>query len=220
MEEKEQTFRGRSFKVAKGSTHPEYSYFTFEQEERNFRDQYWGVNSGEVVFDVGASYGAYTLSALAMGATVYTFEPEQTVFSDLVNNIKINNWKTPCFLANYGLWDSEDSVDMKSYAPHWPQQSISSDYKMKTLDQVSEEANLSRLDWIKIDVEGAEERVVRGGLKTIGKFKPKLIVECHTFLDADLKDKVKALLASVCDYDFEEVSRPPCIMLCATPKER
>lgn len=220
MEEKEQTFRGRAFKVVKGDTHPEYSFFTFEKEEINFRDQYWGVNSGDIVFDIGSSYGTYTLSALVMGATVYTFEPEQTVFVGLMNNLKLNNWKAPFYAYNYGLWDSESSVDMKSYAPHWPQQSISSDYSMKTLDQVAEESNLIKLDWMKIDVEGAEERVVRGGLKTIAKFKPNLIVECHSFLDADIKDRVKTLLSSVCDYEFEEVDRPPCVMLCATPKER
>jgi hypothetical protein len=49
---KVQTFKGREFKVVWGTTHPEYSYYTFEGEERAFRDSFWDVNPGDVVFDV------------------------------------------------------------------------------------------------------------------------------------------------------------------------
>lgn len=218
MESKTQTFKDNKFQVIKGSTHPEYSYFTFEQEEKSFREQYWNVKSGDIVFDVGASYGSYTLAACSMGAVVYAFEPELTVFNDLVNNVRINNWTAPCFLSNMGLWSTSDTINMKSYAPHWPQQTITSDYKMDSIDNIFNGEQISKLDWIKIDVEGAEEHVIKGGLETIKKFKPNIIVECHIFLDAGLKDRIKDLLLSICDYTFEEVIRPPCVMLCATPK--
>lgn len=213
MEHKEQSFKGKTFRVIKGSTHPEYSYFTFEQEESDFRNQYWNIAEGDVVLDIGSSYGAYALTACAVGATVHAFEPETSVFYDLVNNITINNWHGKCFARNMGLWSSVASVDMKSYAPHWPQQTITSDYSMTTVDKFVEDNNISKVDWMKVDVEGAEEHVIKGALNTIKKFRPKLIIECHVFLNSDIKDNVKALLASVQNYELEEVSRPPCIML-------
>lgn len=205
-------FNNKEFLIQQGSTHPEYSYFTFEKEESDFRDKYWKISSGDTVLDIGSSYGAYALTACAMGARVYAFEPEKTVFVDLEKNIELNNWKNKCFPYNIGFWDKESSVNMKSYAPHWPEFSITSDYDMTTLDKFVEDKNINKIDWIKIDVEGAEEKVILGGLNTLKKFKPKLIVECHVFLDKNLKDKITKLL-NYLDYQLEEVSRDPCIML-------
>jgi len=216
METKKQTFKDKEFTVIKGNMHPEYSYFTFEGEEREFRDAYWNVQEGNVVFDVGASYGTYTLSACAMGAFVYAFEPEKSIFYDLSNNILINKFEHKCLAVNMALWSEGAAIDMKQYAPHWPQQTITENYQATSLDIIYESNNtLVKLDWMKIDVEGAEEHVVRGGLKTIAKYKPNLIIECHTFLDPELTNKIKAMLSSVANYEFEEVSRPPCVMLCA-----
>lgn len=214
METKKQKFKDKEFTVIKGSVHPEYSYFTFEKEEIDFRDVYWNIQKDDVVFDVGASYGTYTLSAAVMGANVFSFEPEKTVHCDLVQNILINKFEDNCLALNLGLWRDDTVIDMKEYAPHWPEQTITEKYQATSLDAICEKYNISKLDWVKIDVEGAEEHVIIGGLKTITKYKPNLIIECHTFLDSELVDKIKALLLSVVNYEFEEVARPPCIMLC------
>jgi FkbM family methyltransferase len=163
---------------------------------------------------VGASYGTYSLSACSMGATVYSFEPEKTVFDDLVTNVNINHWNDRCFPANVGLWSYSTVLHMNSYAPHWSALSISSNYKMHAMDQIVKDNKIEKVDWIKIDVEGAEEHVIQGGLQTIKKYHPKLIIECHTFLDKDIKDNIRKLL-SIYDYSFEEVDRDPCIMLIA-----
>lgn len=213
------TFRDRSFTVAKGNLHPEYSLFTFEEEEREIRETYWDVREGEVVVDVGASYGSYTLAACAMGAHVLAFEPEPLVYPDLVQNLKLNGWHgTRGHAFNIGLWD-EDSVQvsMGIYAPHWPKHTISGPYSMTSLDQfvlTHPDLLYRRLDWLKVDVEGAEEHVLRGGAYTIGRLRPKMLVECHTFLDPQLKGRVVSLLHSIHpDYIIKEVDRPPCVML-------
>ncbi len=208
-------FNGRKFNVRQGNIHPAYSFFTFTDEEKDFRDQYWKINEGDCVFDIGSSYGSYALSACVMGATVYAFEPEPTVCCDLLENVRLNRWEAKCFVHNFGLWSSESRVNMKDYAPHWPQQTISSMYEVKTLDMMTD--GLNRLDMVKIDVEGAEEHVVKGGLKTIEKFRPRMIVECHIFLDAELTNKIKSLLEPF-NYEIEEVQRDPCVMLVANPK--
>lgn len=214
-EVKAQTFKDKTFQVIKGGTHPEYSFYTFEKEEKDFREKYWNVKADDIVFDVGASYGAYALSAAAMGAVVYAFEPEKTVYYDLLNNILINNWDDVCFPERIALWNNSDGlIDMREYAPHWPPQTITGKYKIKTLDQISDYHQLQKLDWLKIDVEGAEENVILGGLKTIEKFKPNVIIECHVFMNQDILENVKKLLLSVAQYQFEEVNRHPCIMLC------
>lgn len=213
---KTQYFRDRSFQVVKGSTHPEYSFATFDTEEKDFREKYWDIKENGVVFDIGASYGAYTLAACSMGAIVYTFEPEKSVYCDLVNNINVNNWSSRCLTQNIGMWDKSTMVDMKEYAPHWPSQTITSDYAVITIDEMVKNNNIQKINWMKIDVEGAEVHVVRGGLNSINKFLPKLIIECHTFLNTSFMSDIKELLKD--NYDFEEVNRDPCDMLIAKPK--
>lgn len=49
--------------------------------------------------------------------------------------------------------------------------------KVDTLDSLCTRAGLTRLDFVKIDVEGAELQVLEGGTRTIEKFRPALLVE-------------------------------------------
>jgi len=52
---------------------------------------------------------------------------------------------------------------------------------MKKLDSFLPE--LDRLDWMKLDVEGGEYDILLGGMKTLEKFKPNLIIEDHSSVD-------------------------------------
>lgn len=49
----------------------------------------------------------------------------------------------------------------------------------RTLDDIVAERNLSRIDLIKIDVEGFEREVLLGGRATLMRYRPKLIIEWH-----------------------------------------
>lgn len=215
-------FRGHEFQVRKGSTHPEYSFFTFTGEEKDFREKYWDIKPGDVVVDAGASYGAYTLAALAAGAAhVIAFEPEPTVNPDLIANIDLNGWGVRCNVFPVGLWSQETTIEMQSYAPHWPAQTITAPFRMSTLDRVIEKwggIGFPQLDWIKIDIEGAELEALKGAVGTIRNFRPRLVVEVHTFLDVDLLPRiVEFFKKEIGRYEFEVVDRKPCEMLIARP---
>lgn len=198
------------FRILEGVTHPAYSLATFD-EEREFRERHWLIKPGDVVIDAGASYGAYTLPALHAGAGhVYAFEPERSVRVDLARNVELNEWSSRCSVLSSGLWDGNGPVNFYSYAPHWPKGTITGMFNMVRLDDWAAREELSRLDWFKLDVEGAEERAIRGGLETLNRFKPQLIIECHTFLDVDVVKKIRAMLPG---YAFTEVDREPCVML-------
>ena len=198
-----------TFTVATGKTHPGYSIATFA-EEQLFRDMHWRPQQGDVCVDVGAAYGAYTLPALAAGATVHAFEPVRDVCNDLRRNVELNGWRPRCAVYEFGLLDALGTIQMKEYAPHWPAGTAEEPFTVDTLDNWATRTKIGRLDWLKMDIEGAEERAIRGGLETIERLRPVLIVECHTFLDADLPRKIRALLPG---YSFDEYPREPCVML-------
>ena len=207
-------FKNKKFLIQEGITHPAYSVATFTEEELDFRNKYWNIKENDVVIDVGTSYGAYTLTAAALGAKVYCFEPEITVYNDLVKNIELNKFN--CTAYNLALWSEPTLVDMKVYAPHWPEHTITSKYRAETLDNIFMCQNISKIDWLKIDVEGVEEHVINGAKELISKFKPKLIVECHDFMDASISSRVKELINAINpDYYFKEISREPCVILLA-----
>lgn len=209
------SFRGRSFQVVEGSTHPAYSLncFSETEDEGAFRAAHWNIQPGDVVVDVGASYGAYSLTAAVMGGRVLAFEPEPTVFVDLRRNIELNNWETKVVPLPWALWDSEGIVNMKDWAPHWPAQTITSPYRTVALDTYEPQ----KLDWLKIDVEGAEVHVLRGAAETLKRCKPTVIVEVHTFLNPELMPQCRALLEAAGYERFEEYDREPCVMLIGRP---
>ena len=52
-----------------------------------------------------------------------------------------------------------------------------------TIDQIREDLKLQRVDFIKVDVEGAAERALRGSSKTLAKFGPRLAVSTEEETD-------------------------------------
>ena len=57
-------------------------------------------------------------------------------------------------------------------APH-----VDETIALTTLDLLAQDLSLPRLDFLKCDVEGWEIRMLKGGMKTIGRFKPVLMLE-------------------------------------------
>ena len=51
--------------------------------------------------------------------------------------------------------------------------------QLRTLDSVVEQLKLDAIDFIKIDAEGAEMDILRGGKQTLEKFHPKIVGEAH-----------------------------------------
>src|SRR5712664_681484 len=137
-------------------------------DEREIRDQYWCIEPGQVVMDVGCHIGSYSIPALTAGATVYAVDPDVSRLTwvrqfwegDPDRLITIDR-----ALAEKGGYTAEfrASLDISGYREfHAP-----ADAKFSTLDELAAEYELTRLDWVKIDVEGAELGVLTGGLETI-----------------------------------------------------
>jgi FkbM family methyltransferase len=147
-----------------------------EREERAFYRSY--VREGMTVFDVGAHVGALTMlfSKLAGSGCVHAFEPAPAAFEELRSAAAGAANVTPNRLA---LSDRPGSVRLHCYGG--PFQAFNSmadrplaDYgvdagpvrheevEATTLDAYCAAGNISRIDLLKIDVEGAELQVLRG----------------------------------------------------------
>ena len=62
----------------------------------------------------------------------------------------------------------------------------SSKINVKTIDDILSSRKINKVNMLKIDVEGFELEVVQGGLKTISKYKPAMLIESN---NKDLSEK-------------------------------
>lgn len=141
-------------------------------------DKYWHVRDGDVVFDVGACYGLYTLPSCALGAFVYAVEPNEPSCVAIEYMLDINGFANRCHLirAAFSNKEGEHPADLRACADPF----FLGDPWITTLDNVVEALKVPKVDWIKIDVEGGEFCVVEGAIRTIKKYRPTLLIEDHT----------------------------------------
>lgn len=137
--------------------------------------------AGGLVLDIGANIGNHTLYFCnECGAKkVYCFEPVDTTYSILKENIELNHLEQRVTLFPIGLGDTEGkavSADYLSYnigGTHL-EQSVNGNIEVKRLDDLGIEEKIA---FIKIDVEGMEGSVLRGGINLIRKNHPYIMLE-------------------------------------------
>ena len=141
------------------------------------------IKPGDVVADVGANIGSHTLlysELVGPAGQVYAFEPQRQIFQILCGNLALNNISN-VDARRQGLGRSRDTLRVSTPSADTP-----ANYGGVSLGQEGRDAvevvkldslKLERLDFVKIDVEGMEEAVIRGGLDTIKRLRPKLYVE-------------------------------------------
>jgi FkbM family methyltransferase len=146
------------------------------------------VKSGNLCFDVGANVGPLSVALakrVAPDGRVYSFEPGSFLFRRLVNNINLNPGYEKVvkpyelgFSAKKEIrqWN-EDSKNRGNAGFLFQQPNQQESTELTTLDDFVEEQSITSLHFIKIDVEGMEYEVIRGGLGTIEKHKPVLYYE-------------------------------------------
>lgn len=145
------------------------------------------LSPGMVFVDVGANFGVYTLVAgrlVGQTGKVLAFEPTARSFATLQQNLELNRFQNVAAFQvalgesrskawlNYG-WDPVGNwIGERSRG-----ESQGEDVQSESLDQVLEEKVVQRVDVIKIDVEGGEERVLRGAIRCLMKCNPIVIFE-------------------------------------------
>lgn len=143
---------------------------------------------GETVFDAGAHIGIYTLRAakdVGEEGIVVGFEPDDENFRILQKNVQINRFKRVKLIkAALGKNDVKKVFHMAIdplYSSLLPSRALNSREKKKvqviTLDRIVEKLKVTRIDWIKIDVEGGEMDVLEGGKKTFSDLVSKVLIE-------------------------------------------
>lgn len=151
------------------------------RDELDVKARTWlDIQPGEVAIDVGASWGGWTLLALAQGATVVAVEPGRYAIDVLRRNVAENGWAQRCTIVSHVLGDGS-ALDDGHYRAEMAQYfDVPADQPSVTLDRVVADLSLVRVDRIKIDIEGAEVALLAGAVDVLRTYRPRVIIEDHT----------------------------------------
>jgi len=184
--------------IMKSPINPETNLFCRAGHEminlgiENFEDKVktsFCPKANDIVIDVGAHLGEYSLAVAKNAETIIAVEANPDTFQILQKNISLNKISN-IVPINQAIYDSTgyqnlqifgDKSGMSSMVMNYEDKSDSIKVKTETLDRLVDNLKLKKVDWIKIDVEGAEYNVLKGAKQTISlnKERIKLIIELH-----------------------------------------
>jgi FkbM family methyltransferase len=163
---------------------------SFEQPEQKFLQAF--LRTDDIFVDVGANIGLFTLLAaqrVGCRGRVFTFEPSQSTFQRLKDNIHLNKLQNvKCYqlalsereeMLSFTIaldgWDAWNSLAHPTAGTTFTTETV----KCITWDQVTEREGLvGKVALMKIDVEGWETHVLRGAKNTLSRDDaPTLLIE-------------------------------------------
>lgn len=173
----------------------------YEPSVQRFLEQ--NVGPGDVVYDVGAHIGFFSVCAARLGAVVYAFEPVPANAARLRDNVSLNDLEI--HVVEAAAWETSGSVDLvPGDSDFEARRTPGSGIPSVSLDAFAEREREPSL--IKLDVEGAEAHVLRGARRLLAGTRPVLVCEIH---GEGARNDVEELLAG---YSVEELEGPTRIV--------
>lgn len=157
----------------------------------------------DILYDIGANIGLYTIYAAVNNSRVFAFEPEAQNYALLNKNIYLNNLSDKVTALNIALSDSYllDKLYMPDFIAggalnnfgdnkDWNKNKFEYVFKQGmisfSLDSLIKSFNIDFPNHIKIDVDGLESKIIQGALNTLKDNRLKsLLVELNDKLPED-----------------------------------
>jgi FkbM family methyltransferase len=169
---------------------------TLLSSEGPYENDYIHLLKDDIVIDAGANLGLFSLLCAQKEAKkVYAFEPQKAVVKLLEKNILLNNYTDIIDVVPLGLSNKHNFCQLSLSDNCHATGSIilkrnevndTEEILCVTLDNWAKENNISKIDFIKADIEGSERYMLLGATEILSKFSPRLAV-CTYHLPDDAK---------------------------------
>lgn len=177
------------------------------------------VGPGEVCFDVGGHLGVYALllaESVGPEGRVFTFEPYGPSADLLWRTLEANGVMDRVELVRAAV-DSTDGGQVSLFVGDSPSEVSVHPHATRplrlavpkvSLDAFGQRRGLQRVDLVKMDIEGAEERALRGAIELLRQFRPRVLLEAHGRPGAEAIEFLRSL-----GYTITSISEEPADML-------
>jgi len=142
------------------------------------------IPPGSIVLDCGANYGTFTRRALKQGAAkvvAIEINPEEQAALSRTFEKEIREGKV--IVYGKGVWDKDAELDLRGDSVVLPNSGAPTRLPVTTIDHIVSELQLSSVDFIKMDIEGAEKNALRGAKTTLAKFSPLMAISSEHLPD-------------------------------------
>jgi FkbM family methyltransferase len=155
--------------------------------ERVYHHPLVHVRPGDVVIDCGAHIGAFTRVALRAGArVVVAIEPEEANLVAFRRNFEQEMKTGQVRLVAKGVWDTTGKIPLHlssvgdSHSAVIPQNTGKEEtIEVITLDALVASLKLARVDFVKMDIEGAEQKALHGAHQLLVRWQPRLAISSY-----------------------------------------
>ena len=201
IDDRDELLKGITHVISEGLLFPEF-----------FNPQV-NLKHGDIVLDIGAFIGLSSMifsKKVGEEGKVYAIEPvmhnviRKNIEENNINNVyvipkAIGNevGKTEIEISDYG---GDASITRREYTKdYYKKKKI---IELTTLDFLVKELELERIDFIKIDIEGAEELAIRGADNIIKQFRPKWSISSY-HIDFNNEPQHNKLVNLMLDYGYK-----------------
>jgi FkbM family methyltransferase len=170
-----------------------------------------------VILDVGANIGTASIIASNINprAEIHAFEPHPWTYRCASDIQKLNHISNVHF-HNIGFGEKSGRVRLYEVNENnagmnrvitGEQDFPYIEIEIRTMDEFVESQNFSSLDFVKIDVEGFEYSVLKGGAKSLRKYMPVLYIELDDNNLRDCKKSAKEVVDLIRSFGYNSISR-------------
>jgi FkbM family methyltransferase len=160
-----------------------------EQERKIYGAGPNAVRAGDIVLDCGANVGVFVREALAAGARlVVAIELAPENLECLRRNFAAETSAGSVIVYPKGVWDRDEWLTLNVDPENSPADSVvirpersypGPKVPLTTIDKLVAELQLARVDFIKTDIEGAEQKALLGAQATLARFHPRLALSAY-----------------------------------------
>ncbi len=176
------------------------------------------------IIDIGANFGVQSLQFAKnfTNSKIYSVEPTNYAFKKFTKNLELNKklseniYPFQIFLGSkgkkiptsiYSSWNLESKEN--KHIKHLGEKKSTEESNSFTLDEFVDLNKISNVDFIKLDVDGFEYDVLKGGINFLREKKPPIFMELAPYLYGEYgynKEKILELIISL-NYNFYDLKK-------------